>query len=87
VSKERPIINHITIIIEGKWTIRTFLPLFDDLLIWAEDAKCPSACSLAYHCHPMVMDETEPLVYHKLCTLTVIRAGLVTKQEIIGNGR
>jgi len=82
VNKNRPIINHIAVIIDGKWTTRTFLPLFDDLLIWAEDVKCPSECSLACHVHPMVMDEIKPYVYHKLCTITVIRAGLVTRKEI-----
>lgn len=85
--KTRPVIDHIMFINEssGEWIERNFLPLFDDRLEWAEDVKCPSLCPMACHCHPTVQDEENAGVYHKLCTLTVIRAGLVTREEIIGN--
>ena len=82
--KNRPIINHVKLFLDGKWITRTFLPLFDDQLVWAEDVNCPSACSLACHAHPMVEDELRENLYHKLCTLTVIKAGLATRKEIMG---
>jgi len=91
MAKERPVINHIALIIDGEWSTRTFLPLFDDLLVWAEDVGgekgCPSGCPLDNHLHPMVSDELKPNTYHKLCTLTVIRAGLATREEIVGDRR
>lgn len=77
-----PLINHITFIgPSGKWISRGFLPLYDHILKWAEDMKCPDNCRLAPHCHPMVEDDKHG--YHKLCTLTVIKAGLVKEKEII----
>lgn len=84
--KNRPVINHVELILDGEWVTRTFLPIFDDQLAWAEDVKC-SSCSLACHPHPMVQDEIQEHMHHKLCTLTVIRAGLVTRNEILRNRR
>jgi len=81
--RSRPTINHISLISRGHWFKRTFLPFYGDQLAWAEDVKCPSGCELATYCHPMVQDEKNPNLYHKLCTLTVIKAGLVAKKEII----
>lgn len=86
MQKDRPIINNISLIVDDEWITRTFLPLFDDLLLWAEGVKCGDCCPLACYCHPMVADEHQQHLYHKLCTLTVIRAGLVTRKEIIGVG-
>lgn len=82
--KNRPIINHIELVLDGKWIMRTFLPLFDDQLAWCEHMKCPDHCSLACYPHPMVQDELQESMHHILCTLTVIKAGLVTRKEIIG---
>jgi ATP adenylyltransferase/5',5'''-P-1,P-4-tetraphosphate phosphorylase II len=79
----RPVINNIELVLDGKWITRTFLPLFDDKLAWAEDVKCPPLCPFACHIHPMVRDEVNENMLHKLCTLTVIQAGLVTRKEIV----
>jgi len=79
----RPTINHIVLARGSGWITRTFLPIFDDQLAWCEDIKCPDYCSLASYPHPMVQDELQEHMYHELCTLTVIKAGLVTKKEII----
>lgn len=82
--RNKPIINHVSVIVKGVWITRTFLPLFDNQLMWAENVKCGEGCPLASCCHPMVEDDIDPYCYHKLCTLTVIKAGLITKREIIG---
>jgi len=75
------VVNHITFIgADTKWHTRTFLPLFD--MIWATDAKC-DGCNLDSRCHPMVQDEKNENCYHKLCTLTVIKAKLITVKEIM----
>lgn len=86
----RPVINHIRFfspIHRHGWIQRGFLPLYNHVLKWAEDMKCPENCLLACHCHPMVQDERNEYVHHKLCTLTVIRAGLVTWEEITGDNK
>lgn len=85
MMKDRPTINHIYF--GDNWNLRTFLPIYDAQLIWAEDMKCPSSCSLACHGHPLVRDERDEHTYHKLCSLTVIKAGLATRREIISEGR
>jgi hypothetical protein len=83
VDKIVPTINHIAWIApDGQWHRRGFLPLYDHVLKWAQDMKCPENCRLAPHCHPMVQEENRH-VYHKLCTLTVIKAGLVKEKELI----
>ena len=79
---DRPVINHIAWIgQDGEWHHRDFLPMYSHLLKWAQDMKCPETCELQYHCHPMVLDQHN--VGHKLCTLTVIKAGLVKAKEIL----
>lgn len=78
----RPTINHIAWIgPDAKWHHRGFLPICVSGLIWAEDMKCPETCKLASRCHPMVDDGKG--AYHKLCTLTVIKAGLIKERELI----
>ncbi|OPY74739.1 MAG: hypothetical protein A4E64_02161 [Syntrophorhabdus sp. PtaU1.Bin058] len=80
---ERPaVINHITWFGPGGWHSRGFLPLYANVLKWDTDVKCPNNCPLAPHCHPMVQNENDKNCYHKLCTLTVIKAGLIKKKEI-----
>lgn len=75
----RPIINHIAWIgTDGKWHRRTFLPIYDALK-WAEDMDCHN-CKLASRCHPAVKNGN---AYHKLCTLTVIKAGLIKESELL----
>ncbi len=61
-----------------------FLPMYNDVLKWDTDVKCPEHCPLAVHCHPMVQNERNENCYHKLCTLTVIKAGLITMKDITG---
>jgi len=85
--KDRPTINNIHLLTGGKWITRTFLPIFDKQLIWDDEADCGSCCPLACHVHPLVQDEGNKNVYHKLCTLTALKAGLVTRKEIIEDGR
>ena len=80
----RPVISHIAWIgRDGHWHSRGFLPIYNHVLKWAQDMKCPETCNLAYRCHPMVQDERNSNEYHKLCTLTVIKAGLVKEKEIL----
>jgi hypothetical protein len=55
--------------------------LNNHILRWDTDVKCPQYCELAPHCHPMVWDEHH--AGHKLCTLTVIKAGLIKRKELI----
>ncbi len=80
-----PVIDHNRIIIDGQWVKRKIPPIFRDKLAWAENVKCPSLCPFACLAHPMVKDEKDENMYHKLCTLTVIGEGLVMKDEITGN--
>ena len=82
MHRDHPLINHIAWIgPDAKWYSRGFLPLFSHLLGWVTDMKCPEKCELAPHCHPMVNDGHGR--YHKLCTLTVIKAGLIKRREIM----
>lgn len=52
-------------------------------LIWADKigALC-QCCPLACHPHPMVKDDEKPGLMHKLCTLTVIKAGFLKLDQI-----
>lgn len=81
---DRPVINHIAWIgPDGKWHSRGFLPIYNHIIKWAQDMKCPEGwrCQFAPRCHPMVWDEHH--TGHKLCTLTVVRAGLIKEKELI----
>jgi len=60
-------------------------PLESILLLWAEDMKCPSECRFAYYEHPLVPDEKDKYMYHKLCTISVIQAGILTEADIVGD--
>jgi hypothetical protein len=75
-------INHIIWFGPHGWASRGFLPLYDSILKWDTDVKCPDNCPLAPQCHPMVQDDRDENCYHKLCTLTVIKAGLIREKEI-----
>ncbi len=80
----RPTINNISFYDhDHNWRTRTFLPIFDSILIWAEDAKC-DGCKLDTSCHPLVQDEEDKHCYHKLCTVTAIKAKLISAKEIEG---
>ena len=68
---------------KGEWITRTFFPFYDDQLLWAENVKCPDSCKLACRCHPMVQDEHNENMWHKLCTLSVIKAKIMTESEIL----
>ncbi len=86
MPEPRPLINHITWIgPDGKWHSRGFLPLYDHILKWDTDVKCPEDCRLAPRCHPMVQGDRDGVwsVQYKLCTLTVIKAGLIKEKELI----
>lgn len=77
------VINNISFIgRDQEWRSRTFLPLYDRDLIWADNAKC-DGCKLASRCHPMVQDDEDENCFHKLCTLTVIKAKLIKVNEIL----
>jgi hypothetical protein len=79
---EKPLINHIAWIgPDGEWHYRGFLPLYNHVLKWAVDMNCPQSCQLAPRCHPMV--DNGKGAYHKLCTLTAIKAGLIKEKELI----
>lgn len=82
MAEIRPLINHIAWIgPDGQWHSRGFLPLYSHALRWDTDVKCPRDCKFGPRCHPMVWDEYDR--GHKLCTLTVIKAGLVKERELI----
>lgn len=57
--------------------IKTFLPFYR--LIWSEDIdkKICGPCPLAEYVHPMVREGNRHS-YRKLCTISVIRNGLLT---------
>jgi len=81
--KNRPVVDHICFFDEnGEWVKRTFPPVQNGLK-WAEEVKCPDSCKLAYQCHPLVRDANDEHVYHKLCTLTAIKAGLIRIEDIL----
>jgi len=81
---DRPTVNNISFIGRDlQWHTRTFLPIFDGQLIWAADMNCVDSCKLASHCHPMVQDEGKEHCFHKLCTLTVMKAKLIKANEIL----
>ena len=77
-------INHIFLVTPEGWEKRKFPPVNSDVLKFDEDIKCPDYCRLAPHHHPMVQDEQDKGTYHKLCSWTAIKAGLVTEREITG---
>ncbi len=81
----KPIVNHISILVNGFWRTQTFLPIFSDQLVWCEDVndRFCGDCPLACYAHPMVEDETRKYCYHKLCTLTVIKASLINLKEVL----
>lgn len=85
MQKNRPAKNHICFMSKNnQWQARTFLPLYDEKLVWAEDVNdtlCQH-CHLACRCHPMVQDETNQNCFHKLCTLTVLQEKLIKVKEI-----
>lgn len=67
---------------KGKWITRVFLPFYNDQLLWAQDVKCSDTCKLACLCHPMVQDERNENMWHKLCTLSAIKNKLINASEI-----
>lgn len=86
MDQVRPVVDHIVFVgpPDHQWITRGSLPFYDGVLKWAEDVQCPHTCRLASYCHPMVQDETDVDCHHKLCTLTAIKAGIVTEREITG---
>ena len=81
--KNRPVVDHICFFDRnGEWVKRTFPPVHGCLRL-AEEVQCPDSCLLAYQCHPLVQDAKDKHVYHKLCTLTAIKAGLIRTEEIL----
>jgi len=83
--KAYPVIDHYTLVLNGKWSTITFLPIFDGLK-WATDmpqsfcAACPFAC----YCHPLVRDARNPHEFHKLCTVFLARTGLLDMKALFG---
>jgi hypothetical protein len=78
-------IDHVFLIRNTEWSNRSFLPLFDDHLVFCqevEDRFC-GVCPLACYAHPMVRSERDINTYHKLCTLTVIKTGIVKLKEVL----
>jgi len=68
----------------GNWVSRNVPPSCISMLSWATDVTGSQGCGncrLAYCCHPMVQDDKN--AYHKLCTKTVIRAGLIKAEDVL----
>ncbi|HNQ64115.1 MAG: hypothetical protein ILNGONEN_02483 [Syntrophorhabdaceae bacterium] len=70
----------------GNWVSRDVPPACIRMLSWATDvtdSKGCGNCRLSFCCHPMVQDDKN--AYHKLCTKTVIRAGLIKSEDVVVN--
>lgn len=65
-----------------EWERTNFLPFFSFTL--AHEMKCGD-CPLAAYMHPMVQFEDKAHSYNKLCTLQVIRAGLLDLKTVFGD--
>lgn len=84
--ESKPPIDHYETFTNGEWRIFSFLPIFSGLK-WAQEmpdafcAECPFAC---YH-HPMVRDVNNKYKSHKLCTLFVVKAGLIDIKTVFGD--
>lgn len=80
-------IDHVFLIGTTEWSVRSFLPLFDDSLVFDTDVRdefC-AVCPLAFYAHPMVRSDYDEHLYHKLCTLTAIKTGIVTLREVLAD--
>ena len=69
---------------DGGRVERAVPPHLKETLAWEVDTTCPQRCKLATCCHPLVQDNKDKYVYHKPCTLSVIKAGLISPPEING---
>lgn len=77
-------IDHVFLAMIDEWRVRSFLPLCDDHLAYSDDVDdmfC-RVCPLAPYAHPMVRSQWDRYSYDKLCTLTVIKTGIVKLKEI-----
>jgi len=61
------------------WERTDFFPFFTFTL--AHKMKCGD-CPLAVYNHPLVQDEDDEHSYNKLCTLQVIRSGLLDLKTV-----
>jgi hypothetical protein len=80
-------IDHVFLIGTTEWSVRSFLPLFDDSLVFDTDVRdgfC-AVCPLASYAHPMVRSDYDEYSYHKLCTLTAIKTGIVMLREVLAD--
>lgn len=68
--------NHFYI---NNWQLTTFLPMFK--FTFAHKMKCGD-CPLAAYQHPLVRNKENEHMYHKLCTLQVIKAGLLKLETV-----
>lgn len=85
--RSMPAIDHIRIIIDGRWVRRKIPPIFRDKLAWAKDVDCPRCCPYENYPHPLLPSEENENILHRLCTLTVVGTGLVARAEIMGSDR
>ncbi len=78
------VITHISLLRSGGWKTFSVLPIFEKL-VFSKNVKkefC-SNCPLASFAHPLVQDELDENCHHLLCTVTVIKAGLISLDEIL----
>lgn len=81
ITSRPPTINNISFIgRDREWHTRTFFPFYD--LKFADDVYC-GRCDFCDRPHPMVQDDFDEYCYHKLCTLTVIKAKLINEKDLL----
>jgi len=86
VDRYPEMIDHVFLMRADEWYVRSFLPLFDDHLVFCSDVDdefCRRVCPLASYVHPMVQEKSDRHAYQKLCTLTVIKTGIVKIKEVL----
>ena len=70
--------------VAGSWETHTFSPLFDATFVWCSDVlhSFCQTCSLGCYCHPLVRDPENENMFHKLCTLSVAKVGLIDLKHL-----
>lgn len=76
--------DHIRVNWGNHWEWRTFLPLFDIPTAQEMPHSVCANCELARFTHPLV-STNRPHCYALLCTLHVIKHGIVSRKEILGS--
>ena len=67
------------------WSCKTFLPFFR--LVWCDDMpdRFCRTCPLSSYAHPMVREAYGSYTFRKLCTLHVVKNGLMKLKEVFSD--